>query len=170
MTRGLVGALCVCLGCGDPPAPAPSAASGPDPASSAQAPLAPTADATAAASAASADDETSTRPLELLKLVLTTEIKGRDPGAPISSAKPGQKVYAHVTVRNRSGGPRKVTVAFKVGGEKRTTVDLFVEESWAWRTWAYNTVLPRDAGKKIEIEVTDDAGHPLFEGSLPVAR
>ncbi len=115
-----------------------------------------------------ADDETSTRPVELLKLVFASDVKDKAPVGPLQTAKTGERVYAHLTLRNQSGRPRKVHLEFAVDGEKRTTVDLFVGESWSWRTWAYNTILPKDAGKKLTLEVTDDAGHPLFEGALPI--
>lgn len=115
-----------------------------------------------------ADEETSTRPVELLKLVFASDVKDKEPVGSLQVAKTGQRVYAHMTLRNQSGRPRKVHLDFAVDGEKRTQVDLFVGESWSWRTWAYNTILAKDAGKKLTLEVTDDAGHPLFEGALPI--
>jgi hypothetical protein len=152
------------VGCGDPAAPAGSAPS----ASAASSVVAAAAPAGSGGADAAADDETSTRPVELLKLVFTKEVKDKEPVGQLQVASPGQKVFAHLTLRNRSGRPRKVQLAFSVGGEKRTTVELFVGDSWSWRTWAYNTTLPRDAGKKLDLEITDDQGHPLFEGAIPI--
>lgn len=156
--------LIVLAGCGEPQSGAPSAAaSGPVPSM-----LAPGASAPGMSSA-EIDDETSTKPVELLKLVFAADVKDKEPSGQLQVAKPGQKVYAHLTVRNLSDHPRKVKLSFSVSGEKRTQVELFVGESWSWRTWAYNTVLAKDAGKKLELEVTDDQGHPLFEGTIPIA-
>jgi hypothetical protein len=150
-------------GCGDSPSAAPSAAaSGPVPSV-----LAP--GSAEVISSAEVEDETSTRPVELLKLVFAADVKDKEPSGQLQVAKPGQKVFAHLTVRNLSNHPRKVKLNFSVAGEKRTQVELFVGESWSWRTWAYNTLLAKDAGKKLELEVTDDEGHPLFEGALPIA-
>lgn len=150
------------LACGEDPPPAPASSATAAPPASAD--IRPS-----ASSVASADeDETSTRPVELLKLVFSSDVKDKEPVGQLQVAKPGQRVYAHLTLRNQSGKPRKVHLAFAVDGEKRTNVDLFVGESWSWRTWGYNTILPKDAGKKLTLEVVDDAGHPLFEGALPI--
>lgn len=123
------------------------------------------------ASSSSADafeDETSTRPMELLKFQFTSAVKGREPVDDLKSAKPGQRVYAYFTVRNRTKRKRTIHVAFKVNGQKRTEVDLDIDESWSFRTWAYNTVLPKDGKGKLELDVVDDEGNGLVEASLPI--
>jgi hypothetical protein len=120
-------------------------------------------------SSAEIEDEVSTKPVELLKLVFAADVKDKEPSGQLQVAKPGQKVFAHLTLRNLSDHPRKVKLNFSVAGEKRTQVELLVGESWSWRTWAYNTLLPKDAGKKLELEVVDDEGHPLFDGAIPIA-
>ncbi len=169
MRRLLVASWLVALaGCGDPKAGAvASGSAGPTPSGL----VSPAGGEAAAASSdeAEADDETSTRPVELLKIVFAADVKDKQPSGPLQVAKPGQKVYAHLTLRNRSGRPRKIRLDFTVDGEKRTNVELVVGESWSWRTWAYNTVLAKDAGKRLELEVTDDEGHPVFEGAIPIA-
>src|SRR5512139_1828876 len=150
--RFLLAIVGILLGCGDPPGGTPAGGSS---SGSGAPPGVESALAEPSGTAVDPEDETSTRPVELLKLVFAADVKDREPSGPLQVAKPGQKVYAHLTVRNRSGRPRKIRLNFTVDGEKRTSVELFVGESWSWRTWAYNTVLPKDAGKKLALEVTD---------------
>jgi len=114
------------------------------------------------------DRETSTRPIEVLKFKLTSGIKSRDPVDEIDHASAGERVYAHLTLRNRTGRARKIHLTFTVNGEVRTELDLDVEESWSWRTWGYNTMLPKDKQGRLELSVTDEEGHPLVESSLPI--
>ena len=163
---GLTLILACSGGCGgDKGTPAAGSASA---AALASAPAAPSSAPSGEVAEDAAEEETSTRPVELLKLVFASDVKNKEPVGSLQVAKTGQRVYAHMTLRNQSGRPRKVHLAFAVDGEQRTNVDLFVGESWSWRTWAYNTILAKDAGKKLTLEVTDDAGHPLFEGALPI--
>lgn len=115
----------------------------------------------------SAESEMSTRPMELLKFTWTSGVDARNPVDVLTTAKPGTKAYAHLTVRNRTGRARKLTMEFRVNGKKQTTLELDVDESWSWRTWGYNTV-PKDAKGTLELVVTDDEGHPLVESSLPI--
>ncbi len=120
------------------------------------------------ASSAEVDDELSTRPLELLKMTLTSGVENKQPKDVLTSAKPGERVYAHLTVRNRSGRERKVHVAFQVNGDTRSEVDLTVGSSWSWRTWAYNTLTAKDVKGTVRVEVTDDEGHPVGGAELPI--
>lgn len=122
----------------------------------------------ASGSGPSYEAETGGGALELLKFTFTSGLKGKDPADKLTSVKPGQRVYAHLTLRNRSGRPRKVHVEFTVNGNERTSVDLDVESSWSWRTWAYNTVLPSDGKGTLELLVSDEEGNPLVEESLPI--
>jgi len=106
--------------------------------------------------------------MELLRFRFTSGVDGREPKAELDHAKPGQRVYGYLALRNRSGRTRTVTLAWKVNGEARTTTELNIDESWQFRTWGYNTVLPKDTKGTLELEVTDDAGHVVVEKSLPI--
>jgi hypothetical protein len=103
----------------------------------------------------------------VLKSVFTSEVKSKEPADVLKSAKPGQRVWAHLTVRNRCDASRTLTLAFKVNGADRASVDLNVEPSWSFRTWGYVTLRKNDTGK-VELEVRDEGGSVLSEGSLPV--
>ena len=116
------------------------------------------------------EDETSTRPMELLKFQFTSAIKSRQPVDKMVLAKPGDRVYGYLTLRNRSGRARKVHLEFAVNGEKRTEMDLDVADSWSYRTWGYNTILPKDKPGKLTLVATDDEDHPLFSESLPIIK
>ncbi|MBK6512721.1 MAG: DUF2914 domain-containing protein [Polyangiaceae bacterium] len=120
------------------------------------------------ASGPSYEEETGGGALELLRFTFTSAVKAKDPVDELKAAKPGQRVYAHLTLRNRTGKKRTVNVSFKVNGEERTNVDLDIEASWSWRTWAYNTVLPTDGKGTLELVVTDEEGNPLVESTLPI--
>ncbi len=115
----------------------------------------------------SAESEMSTRPVEILKFTFTSEVESKNPADSLTTGKPGTKVFAHLVVRNRTGRARKVNVAFELNGKTRTEVELTVDESWSWRTWAYNTI-PKDAKGTLRVTVTDDEGHPLGDYSLPI--
>jgi hypothetical protein len=156
-------ALALELAACDPPAPPPDASSAGAP--SPTVPLAPT---PAPGTSAEVDEETSTRPVELLAFAFTSGVKHKAPVDTLRSAKVGQKVHAHLTLRNRTGRARKVELRFRVGGELRTELSLEVGEAWSWRTWGYNTVLASDRGKKLSLEVVDDEGHPLVDAELPI--
>lgn len=116
---------------------------------------------------ASANAEMSTKPVEILKFTFTSGVEAKNPVDSLTTAKPGAKVWAHLTVRNRTGSSRKVNVEFELNGKTRTQVELSVDESWSWRTWAYNTV-PKDATGTLRAIVTDDEGHPLGDYSIPI--
>jgi len=108
--------------------------------------------------------------MELLKFRFTSGVEGREPKDDLTSAKPGQRVYAYLAIRNRTGTARNVTLAWKVNGESRTTTELKIDESWQFRTWGYNTLLAKDTKGEIELEVTDDAGHSVLEKKIPIRR
>ncbi len=116
-----------------------------------------------------ADSELSTRPVELLKLQLTSAVKDRMPVDKLAVTHPGDRVYAHLTVRNRTGRPRKVHLLFGVNGKSQTEMDLEVAESWSYRTWGYDTLLKTDKPGKLTLSVTDDEGNPLEDVELPIA-
>ncbi|MEO7108874.1 MAG: hypothetical protein ABI183_00435 [Polyangiaceae bacterium] len=116
------------------------------------------------------EDETSTRPMEVLKFQFTSAIDQRKPTDKMVLATPGDRVYAYLTLRNRSGRKRSVHLEFSVNGDKRTEMDLDVAESWSYRTWGYNTILPKDKTGKLTLSVTDDAGNPILDESLPIVK
>lgn len=108
------------------------------------------------------------KPLEVLRFQFTSGTKNREPVDKLWRARPGERVYAYVALRNRSGRERKVHVTFRVNGKTRTEVDLDVAESWSYRTWAYNTILKTDKPGKLEVFITDEGHDMLVEQSLPI--
>ncbi len=105
--------------------------------------------------------------VELQKLVLASAIKSKDPADDLDATKPGQRVYAHVTVRNRTAGTKRVSVSFRVNGDERTMVDLDIEKSWSWRSWAYVTLRKDDKGE-LTVHVFDDHGAELADKTIPI--
>jgi hypothetical protein len=105
--------------------------------------------------------------LQLLKLVFTSEVKSKEPVDKLERAEPGQRVWAHFTLRNR-GDARTITVVFRVNGDQRSKVDLKVDSSWSFRTWAYNTLRAGDASGEITVEARDEAGVVVASASLPL--
>jgi len=105
--------------------------------------------------------------LSLLKLVFTSEVKSKEPADVLKSATPGQRVWAHLTVRNRGPAPRTLTLVFKVNGKERSRVDLKVVPSWSFRTWGYTTLRAEDLGG-LTLEVVDDSGATFATGALPI--
>lgn len=152
------------VACGDPAKqgssagapPASSSSSSPPPARSAAAP------ATTSKPAAPPADG-----VELQKLTLTSGVKSKDPVDKLDAAKPGQRVYGHLTVRNRTSGPQRVSVSFRVNDDERAMVDLTVEKSWSWRTWAYVTLRKDDKGE-LTVHAFDDHGAELGKESIPI--
>jgi hypothetical protein len=107
------------------------------------------------------------KPMQLLRFTFSDAIKGKDPGAKLRVARPGQRVYAHFRMRNRSGRKRCMHLTFRVAGKKRTEVTLVVGKSWSWRTWAYNTIKGDDRGP-LTLEVNDDQGQLMLKKSLAI--
>lgn len=107
------------------------------------------------------------KPMQLLRFTFADGIDGKDPGKKLEVAKAGQRVYAHLTMRNRSGRKRCLTLTFRVGGKKRTEVTLKIGKSWSWRTYAYNTLRPDD-DKPLDLTVTDDQGQIVLHQLLAV--
>jgi hypothetical protein len=158
----LVPVTCALLGaaCDDPDKPS---ASGGAPSSATVAP-------TPSGRASAAPAKTAEKPadgVDLLKFVLTSEVKNKDPADVLDAAKRGQRVYGHVTVRNRTTGPQRVSLSFRVNGDERTLVDLNIEKSWSWRTWAYVTLRKTDKGE-LTVHVFDDHGAELGTQSIPI--
>ena len=105
--------------------------------------------------------------VELQKFQLTSAVKNKDPVDQLDSAKPGQRVYGHLTVRNRTAGPQRVSVSFRVNDDERSMVDLTIEKSWSWRTWAYVTLRKDDKGE-LTVHVFDDHGAELGKETIVI--
>ena len=126
----------------------------PGPTSSARPPTAPSAKSTAGE-------------LKVLKMVLTSEVKKKEPVDKLDSAAPGQRVWAHVTMRNRTDAAKPIALAFLVGGSERAKIDLDVAPSWSYRTWGYVTLRPSDAGELVA-EVRDASGTVMERARVPI--
>ena len=125
--------------------------------------------ASSAAPADSANDEPPTEPLQLQGMTFTSNVEGKEPVDVLVAAEPGQRVWAHLRLRNRSGQARKIHLEFRVNDQKRTTLDLDVAESWSYRTWAFNTLQAGDKTGTVSLKVTDDSGAVLADSSVPIA-
>jgi len=108
------------------------------------------------------------KPLQLLRYRFSSGVEHKKPVDKLYVARPGQRVWAHLTVRNRSGRDRCVHVELAVNGQSRTEIDLEVGHSWSWRTWAYITLRPTDRAGRLELTVTDDQGRLLLREHLPI--
>lgn len=152
----LAGCLC---GCDErASASTPDAAPPPAPTSSAAPAPKPSASATAGASSGE---------LRVLKMVLTPGVKNKEPDGKLDAATAGQRVYAHLTVRNRTDGPRPIVLAFLVGDKERSKVDLNVAQSWSFRTWGYVTLKDGDSGE-LTVEVRDGSGDVMERVKVPI--
>lgn len=107
-------------------------------------------------------------PLQLLRFTLTSEVKAKEPVDKLDSAEAGQRVWAHLAVRNRTGVEKRITLRFLVDGDERSSVDLHVEPSWSYRTWGYNTLRASDKAGELSVEVRDDEGGLLQRATLPI--
>jgi hypothetical protein len=142
-------------------APPPPKAS--TPLASGSAPMAPVSAPPPAPSAAS-----DKAPLSLLRLTLTSAVKDKEPVDELKAAGPGQRVWAHLAIRNRTGEARRLTLIFRVDGDERSTVDLKVEPSWSFRTWGYNTLRASDKSGELTLEVREIGGPLLTTARLPI--
>lgn len=137
----------------------PDAAS-PTPPASTSAPAAPPPSASASAPKAAGE-------LKVLRLVFTSEVKRKEPSDKLDAAQPGQRVYAHVTARNRTDATKPIALVFLIGGTERSKIDLKIDPSWSYRTWGYVTLRDGDAGELV-VEVRDDAGTVMERGRIPI--
>jgi len=103
----------------------------------------------------------------VLKSVFTSEVKNKEPADVLTSAKPGQRVWVHLTVRNRCAVTRTLSLVFQVGGAERSKVDLDIQPSWSFRTWGYVTLRTGDTGK-VDLAVKDEGGAVLVASTLPI--
>lgn len=108
------------------------------------------------------------KPVQLLRFRFTSGVEQRDPVDQLHVARPGQRVWAHLRVRNRSGRARCLKLLWRIDGKKRTELSLEVGESWNWRTWAYATLRDSDRSGAIELEAVDDQGNVVAQKRLPI--
>ena len=85
-----------------------------------------------------------------------------------SSAKPGDRVYAHFKLKNK-GERRILKLVFKVNGAVRTSLDLKVEPSPSFRTWGFNTLRANDTGE-LSVTATDDAGTVIADKTIAIKK
>lgn len=157
------------IACDDPvPVPVPVPAPAPSAAITTSPPSSPAPTMAGAAARPSATASATTPSLQMLRLTLTSEVKQKEPVDELKEAGPGQRVWAHLTVRNRAPEARRVSVIFKVDGDERSTVDLPIASSWSFRTWAYNTLRAGDKSGELTVEVRDDAGAVIGQAKLPI--
>jgi hypothetical protein len=152
--------------CDDRAMPTPTSDRAPGPA------LSPSASAPAPGPTAPPTPSTSAAPekvaLSILKLTFTSAVKDKAPANELNAAGPGQRVWVHLTVRNRTGGAKRVSLIFRVGGEERSTVDLTIEPSWSFRSWGYNTLRASDTSGELTVDVREAGGPALASARLPI--
>ncbi len=151
---GALGLTGVLSGACDPEAGASPGDAGDAPKATATATAAPK--ASGSAKAAAPADKASR--IQMLAFAFTSEVKNREPSDKLDAAGPGQRVYAHLTVRNRTGATVPLTLTFSVNGEERSKVDLKADASWSFRTWGYNTLRKGDLTGELVVEIRDDQG------------
>ena len=103
----------------------------------------------------------------MLKLSFTTAVKNKEPVDAPKHAEAGQRMWAHVTLRNRTEDAKKIALVFLVGGSERSKIDLNVDPSWSYRTWGYVTLRSGDAGELVA-EVRDEGGNVMERARLPI--
>jgi hypothetical protein len=160
-TALIVSAALLSLACDDP-----AKATAPGASAAITTPSAPA--ISSAAPRSSAAVPAPTPPIQVLRLTLTSEVKQKEPVDELNEAGPGQRVWAHLALRNRAPEARRVSVIFKVDGEERSTVDLQIASSWSYRTWAYNTLRAGDKSGELTVEVRDDASNLIGQAKLPI--
>jgi len=150
------------VGCDEHASASTPDASPPPPTASAAPAPPPTATATAGGSAAAPSGE-----FKVLKMVLTSEVKQKEPVDKLDAAAPGQRVWAHVTVRNRTEATKPLALVFLVGGTERARIDLKADPSWSYRTWGYVTLRATDTGE-LTTEVRDESGTVMERARIPI--
>jgi hypothetical protein len=106
--------------------------------------------------------------MKLLKMTLASGVRDKEPVDKLTAAKPGQRVWAHVTLRNRSGFPREIDLVFRVDGKERSRVTLNIDVSWSFRTWGYVTLRPTDTSGDVTVTVVNDSGDELAAAKIPI--
>jgi hypothetical protein len=120
------------------------------------------------ATSASAQAAPAAERLQVLKLTFTSDVKNKEPVDSLDAGTAGQRVYAHLAMRNRTGAEKRMQLVFRVRGEMRSGVSLKVDPSWSFRTWAYATLQASDAGKELEVSVLDDDASVITVVKLPI--
>jgi hypothetical protein len=121
----------------------------------------------APSSSASTGDKAT---LTVLKVVFTSDVKSKEPTDKLDHAEPGQRVWVHLTVRNRGDDARPVSATFRVNDDQRSKVDLKIEPSWSYRTWAYNTLRATDTSGELAVDVRDADGTMITSIRLPIKK
>jgi hypothetical protein len=106
--------------------------------------------------------------MKILKMTLASGVRDKEPVDKLASAKPGQRVWAHVTLRNRTGFAREIDLVFRVDGKERSRVTLNIETSWSFRTWGYVTLRPTDTSGDVTVTVVNDSGDELATQKIPI--
>jgi hypothetical protein len=106
--------------------------------------------------------------LEVQRFVLTSEVKNKVPVDELVKGGVGDRVYAHLQVRNR-GERRPLRLEFRIDGKVRSKIDLEVIHSWSYRTWGYNTVREPDVGKILEATIFDE-DEVVASAKIPLAK
>jgi hypothetical protein len=95
-------------------------------------------------------------------------VKNKEPVDKLDRALPGQRVWVHLTMRNRGAEARPISLVFRVNDEQRSKVDLDVGPSWSYRTWGYSTLHAGDRAGELVVEVRGDAGALITTARLPI--
>ena len=112
--------------------------------------------------------EDASQEMKILKMALASGVRDKEPVDKLASAKPGQRVWAHVTLRNRTGFAREIDLVFRVDGKERSRVTLNIETSWSFRTWGYVTLRPTDTAGDVTVTVVNDSGDELATQKIPI--
>jgi hypothetical protein len=150
-------ALAGCSGCDERADASPALDAAPPPA--------PPPSATAAPSGTASAEKGE---FKILKLVFTSDVKNKEPVDKLDAAQPGARVWAHLTMRNRTAEPRQIALIFKVNGDQRTKIDLKVEPSWSYRTYGYSTLRASDTTGEVVVEIRDEGGAVVSTAKLPI--
>ena len=108
--------------------------------------------------------------MKLLKMRLASGVRDREPVDKLTSAKPDQRVGAHVTMRNRTGFSCEIALVFKVSSKERSRVTLTIELSWSFRTRRYVTLRPVDTSSEVTVTIVNDSGDEIETAKLPISR
>lgn len=104
----------------------------------------------------------------MLRFAFSSGVKAKEPVDFLEEAGPGMRVYAHMAFKNTNPEPRQIHLVFRVNGERRTLLDLKVDSSQSYRTWAFNTLRDQDRSGQLTLEVTDETGQTLLSEKLPL--
>jgi len=109
--------------------------------------------------------ETPTGSIEVMRMVLTSQVQDREPGAEITAAKVGDAVVCFTQIRS-GVGETTVTHRWMHEAENSGDVSLAIKGS-PWRTYSRKTVSEPGNWK---VQVLDSAGSVLKEASFSVTQ